>query len=277
MMLWFQAAIGLAFVINLCSLRPALAQLPTGGQKPAAQIYEKFRAWATQEPSGRRDPDLLERYRAILAAEGLSAAEVERHVGVIAEHGQQLEIERWNRILTAPTPTFNTQPNAFLVEMTKRLTPGKALDVGMGQGRNAVYLAQQGWEVTGFDPADQAVAAAQDLARRQGVKLTTFVLRDDQFDFGTEQWDLIVLSYVGVRRVVSRVHQALRPGGFVVVEGFHRDAAKTAAIGGGVVFDTNELLHVFERLRIVRYEDAEGIGDFGLRNTRLVRLCAQKP
>jgi hypothetical protein len=43
------------------------------------------------------------------------------------------------------------------------------------------------------------------------------------------------------------------------------------------VFDTNELLHVFERLRIVRYEDAEGIGDFGLRNTRLVRLCAQKP
>jgi SAM-dependent methyltransferase len=207
----------------------------------------------------------------------LSAAEVKRHLRVIKEQGQQLEIERWNRILTAPTPTFNTQPNAFLVEMTRRLTPGKALDVGMGQGRNALYLAQMGWEVTGFDPADQAVAAAQDQARRQGVKLTTLVLRDDQFDFGTEQWDLIVLSYVGVRRVVSRVYEALRPGGFVVVEGFHRDAAKTAAIGGGVVFDTNELLHLFDRLRIVRYEDSEGIGDFGLRNTRLVRLCAQKP
>jgi hypothetical protein len=50
-----------------------------------------------------------------------------------------------------------------------------------------------------------------------------------------------------------------------------------AAIGGGVVFDTNELLRLFDRLRIVRYEDTEGIGDFGLRNTRLVRLCAQKP
>jgi hypothetical protein len=75
---------------------------------------------------------------------------------------------------------------------------------------------------------------------------------------------------------VSRV-EALRPGGLVVVEGFHRDATKTTSIGGGVVFDTNELLRLFDRLRIVRYEDTEGIGDFGLRHTRLVRLCAQRP
>jgi hypothetical protein len=62
-----------------------------------------------------------------------------------------------------------------------------------------------------------------------------------------------------------------------VVEGFHRDAMKTAPIGGGVVFDTNELLRLFDRLRIVRYEDTESIADFGMQTTRLVRLCAQKP
>jgi 2-polyprenyl-3-methyl-5-hydroxy-6-metoxy-1,4-benzoquinol methylase len=275
---WSRAVIGLVFVINLWSLRPGLAQTLTAGQGSEVQIYEKFRTWTTQQPSGGRAPDLLARYRAILAAEGLSAAEIERHLRVITAHGPQLDIDRWNRMLTAPVPTFNTRPNAFLVEMTKHLTPGKALDVGMGQGRNAMYLAQQGWEVTGFDPADQAVAAAQNQARRLGVRLTTLVLRDDQFEFGTEQWDLIVLSYVGVvRRVVSRVHEALKPGGLVVVEGFHRDATKTASIGSGVVFDTNELLRLFERLRIVRYEDTEGIADFGLRTTRLVRLCAQKP
>ena len=78
-------------------------------------------------------------------------------------------------------------------------------------------------------------------------------------------------------RPLQRRYKALRPCGFVVVEGFHRDAAKRAAIGGGVVFDTNELLHLFDRLRIVRYEDTEGIGDFRLQNTQLVRLCAQKP
>jgi 2-polyprenyl-3-methyl-5-hydroxy-6-metoxy-1,4-benzoquinol methylase len=270
-------ATGLVVVVNLWGLQPGLAQAPSSDPGPEVQIYEKYRTWTTQQPSGGRDPERLERYRAVLTAEGLSAAEIERHIRVIAEQGPRLEIERWNRILTAPTPTFNTRPNAFLVEMTKPLAPGKALDVGMGQGRNAIYLAQQGWEVTGFDPADQAISTAQEQARRLGVQLTTFVLRDDQFDFGTEQWDLIVLSYVGVvRRIVSRVHEGLRPGGLIVVEGFHRDATKTASIGGGVVFDTNELLRLFDRFRIVRYEDTEGVGDFGLRDTRLVRLCAQK-
>ena len=181
MTFWSRAAIGLVFVINLRSLHAGLAQTLAAGQGPEVEIYEKFRAWTTQQPSGGRDPGLLDRYRAVLAAEGLSTTEIEHHLRVITEQGQRLEIERWNRTLTAPTPMFNTQPNAFLVEMTKQLTPGKALDVAMGQGRNAVYLAQAGWEVTGFDPADQAVAAAQDQARRQGVKLTMFVLRDDQF------------------------------------------------------------------------------------------------
>src|SRR5262249_28874365 len=162
-------------------------------------------------------------YRKVLVGQGLTASEVERHIRVINERGQKLEIERWNRILTAEKPMFYTKPNAFLVEMTRAVSPGKALDVGMGQGRNALYLAQQGCTGTGFDPADKAVAAAETEAKRLGVKLTALVLREDQFDFGREQWDLIVLSYVGARGLVSRVHDSLKPGGLVVLEAFHRD------------------------------------------------------
>jgi hypothetical protein len=73
------------------------------------------------------------------------------------------------------------------------------------------------------------------------------------------------------------VYDALKPGGLVIVEGFHRDATKDASIGGGVVFDTNELLELFERYRIVHYEDADAVGDFGQRQTRVVRLAAQRP
>jgi SAM-dependent methyltransferase len=254
----------------------ALAQAPPAGQATEPQIYEKFRAWRTQQPSAP-PTEILEKYRALLAGEGLAAVEIDRQVRIITEQGQRLEIDRWNRILTAPAPQFNTRPNAFLVEMTKGVTPGKALDVGMVQGRNAIYLAQQGWDVTGFDPADKAVAAAQEQARGLGVKLNALVLRDDQFDFGTGQWDLVVLSYVSPRPLVPRVYEALRAGGLVVVEGFHRDATKTASIGGGVVFDTNELLTLFNRFRIVRYEDSEGVADFGLEKTRVVRLAARKP
>jgi 2-polyprenyl-3-methyl-5-hydroxy-6-metoxy-1,4-benzoquinol methylase len=165
----------------------------------------------------------------------------------------------------------------FLAEIARNLNPGRALDVGMGQGRNAIYLAQQGWAVTGFDPADKAVALAEQEAKRLGVTLTTHVARDDQFDFGKGQWDLIVLSYVGARDFVPRVFESLKPGGLVVVEGFHRDATKTARVGGAVVYDTNELLKLFERFRVVRYEDTEGVADFGMDKRRLVRLCAQKP
>jgi hypothetical protein len=92
----------------------------------------------------------------------------------------------------------------------------------------------------------------------------------------TEPQRDVVAGQIQEGRPLKRRYVALRPGGFVVVEGFHRDVAKTAAIGGEVVFDTNELLHLFNQLRIVRYEDTEGIGNLGLWNTRLVRLCTQK-
>ena len=160
--------------------------------------------------------------------------------------------------------------------MTRGIHPGKALDVGMGQGRNALYLAQQGWDVSGFDPADKAVAAAKEEAQRLGLKLNALVLRDDQFDFGADQWDLIVLSYVGLRDLLPKLYPALKPGGLVVVEDFHRDATKQQSIGGAVVFESNELLHLFDRFRVLRYEDADAVADFGKGNTRVVRLCAQK-
>jgi SAM-dependent methyltransferase len=267
-------------VIVLAATTPAsYARAENSAQNPTAptdeQLFKTFQSWL--EKQSAPVTDLEADYRKVLAAEGLPAAEVDRRLRVIIEQLQKSEKERWNRILTAPSPRFNTKPNAFLVEVTRRLTPGKALDVGMGQGRNALYLAQQGWAVTGFDPADQAVAAAEAEAKRIGVTLKALVLREDQFDFGTGQWDLIVLSYVGARGFEQRVYDSLKPGGSVVVEAFHRDATKATPIGGAVVFDTNELVKLFERFRILRYEDVEGVGDFGLERTRLVRLHAQKP
>ena len=206
-----------------------------------------------------------------------TAQEVERRGRGLNEQQQQQQVEKWNQILTAPRPRFNTKPNAFLVAMTKGMRPGKALDVGMGQGRNALYLARQGWSVTGFDPAYRAVAAAQQEAKRLGVQLTAMAVRDDQFDFGKEQWDLIVLSYVVLRHLVPRICDALSPGGLVVVEAFHRDATKDAPTGAGVVFDTNELPSLFACLRVVRYEEPIDLADFGLEPARLVRFAGQKP
>ena len=255
------------------------------GQAPAPptpdelKIYETFRAWVTLQSDLRQASDevVFKRYADELLRRGLTEAQAASTIATVRSLGDRAEIERWNQILTAENPRFNTAPNAFLVEMTKSLKPGRSLDVGMGQGRNTIYLAQQGWDSAGFDPADRAVEAAEAQARKLGVRITTAVARDTEYEWGDARWDLIVLSYVGGREYVANVQRALRPGGMVVLEAFHRDATKNSSIGGAVVFDTNELLQLFPGFRVVRYEDTDAVGDFGGGTTRVVRLAAIEP
>jgi hypothetical protein len=83
-------------------------------------------------------------YRAYLKQHGFSDAEIDAQMKVVEEQGARAEVERWNMILTAEKPRFNTRPNAFLVEIAGVRKPGTALDVGIGPGRNSIWLAQQG-------------------------------------------------------------------------------------------------------------------------------------
>jgi SAM-dependent methyltransferase len=272
----------LIVLLLLCSApfsaaRGHATQAPTPEQ---LKTYEVFRAWIGRQPAEVQrasDEVVFTRYAAELRSQGRSDKEIASTIELLKKTGDRAEVERWNQILTAAKPVFNTAPNAFLAEMIKGVQPGRALDVGMGQGRNTIYLAQQGWESVGFDPAERAVAAAQQQAAARGVKVTTYVARAEDFDWGDAKWDLILLSYVGGREYVQNVIRALRPGGMVILEAFHRDSTKTRPIGGGVVFDTNELLQLFPGLRVVRYEDTKGVADFGAGESRVVRLAAVKP
>jgi SAM-dependent methyltransferase len=268
--------VGVAVLFALFVLAHPLARQAAQLSPADQQIFEAFRTWMTGNPDSMKG-DVEVNYRNELKRQGVAPSEIDRRLKVIDDVANRMEADRWNRILTAAKPSFNTKPNAFLVDMVRDVKPGAALDVGMGQGRNAIYLAQQGWTVTGFDPADRAVAAAREEAARVGVKLTALVARDDQFEFKKDAWDLVVLSYVGGREYPDRVFDTLRPGGIVIVEAFHKDATRTGPIGRNVVFDTNELLTLFGRFRILRYEDTDATADFGLQRMRVVRLCAQKP
>lgn len=181
--------------------------------------------------------------------------------------------EYWDRAYSDPSLVFNTTPNAFLTEVVKGLKPGRALDIGMGQGRNSVYLAKLGWDVTGFDISERGMELARKSAAAAGVKITTIKASMDDFDYGVGQWDLIVATYEGVSWLEAAA-KGLKPGGFLVVEGY----SKHPQAPPGAAFGPNELLKLFmdRNLHVVRYEDVEGEPDW-LKLDRVVRMFARKP
>jgi 2-polyprenyl-3-methyl-5-hydroxy-6-metoxy-1,4-benzoquinol methylase len=180
---------------------------------------------------------------------------------------------RWDRVYSEPVPSFSTAPNAFMVEVVRGLKPGRALDIGMGQGRNSVYLARIGWQVVGIDISERGMEIARKAAEAAGVTITTTKASMDEFDYGVAQWDLIVGTYVGASWHEKAV-RALRPGGVVVLEAF----SKSAQTSGGAGFEPNEVLRLFldQPLRILRYEDVAGQPDWSREPGRVVRLFAQK-
>jgi len=181
----------------------------------------------------------------------------------------------WNRKFSDPQTQFRHEPSTLLVEAIRGRKPGAAIDLGMGQGRNALYLAAQGWRMTGVDLSDVAVAQAKEQAARLGLPLDALTDNVDHFDIGKERWDLIALFYMhawyhGAKpSSTRRLKEALKPGGLLVVEGFAGEP--------DFMFHTNELLRDFADLRILRYEDtqAEAEWDPG-RQSRVIRLIAEK-
>jgi SAM-dependent methyltransferase len=170
---------------------------------------------------------------------------------------------------------FNTRPAKVLIDAVSGVTPGKALDIGMGQGRNAVFLATKGWDVTGVDLSAEGVKIAARSAAAASVRVNGIVEDIHTYDLGRERWDLIALIYMEERGLMDAIKAALKPGGRVVIEYFHEDSNDyfPHPIKG---FATGELERIFAGYQILRSEIIEDVADFGERPAKLVRFVAQK-
>ena len=190
---------------------------------------------------------------------------------------------RWNQALVKDTTyPFSKAPNAYLMQVIKGRKVGKAVDIAMGQGRNAIYLAQQGWSVTGFDIADEALAFAREDAKRHHVQINIVQQGMEEFNFGTEQWDLISYIYAGciddVPGLIARMKKGLKKGGILVFEFFHRDAgiAMKRDDFGCVTNATREFLIKEGGFKIIDYQEKEGRSDYGLDKNKMVYMTAQR-
>jgi SAM-dependent methyltransferase len=199
--------------------------------------------------------------------------------GLVHAQEPQTPREAWNDVFVGRQGR-EFPHNKFLAEMIRGRNPGKALDIGTGQGRNALFLAAQGWEVTGFDISDAGVQQAREAAQKKGLKLELLIDDVDRFDYGRQRWDLVVGMYMHamITRNATRIIDSLKPGGIIVVEGFHRDLNRPGVQGGLIGYRSNELLRAFDRLRVVHYEDTVGPADWERsgRDAPVVRFMAVK-
>jgi len=189
------------------------------------------------------------------------------------------EAPRWDQIYAGRELRVPVNPSALVLEATASLPPGTALDIGMGNGRNAIYLARRGWKVTGIDISREAVKQAQAEAKKLNVPLEASVSRLEDLPPYQSRFDVILCMYIQdlATKNARKIMDMLKPGGLLIVEGYHQQAP---ALAGQPGYTTNQLLRTFNRLHIVRYEDREmtpewSSGGAGSR-VPVVRLVARR-
>jgi SAM-dependent methyltransferase len=154
------------------------------------QEWSLFVAWVRGLAAGAfgNQGELFPAYQKKVIADGMAAVDAEALIKRLQKRSNdnpEWMAVNFNRIYSGRKSgevESNTVPYPFLAETVRTLRPGKALDIGMGNGRSTIFLAQQGWEVTGLDLSDVGVAQARERARRLGVRIDARVQDINLFD-----------------------------------------------------------------------------------------------
>lgn len=131
----------------------------------------------------------------------------------------------WDERFAEEGFAYGDNPNEFLASVAYRIPPGPVLCLCEGQGRNAVYLATRGHDVTAHDGSAVGLRRASELAAARGVRLTTVCCDLAALDLGVHQWSAVVSIFAHApsalrRSVHASLQTALRPGGVFVLEAY---------------------------------------------------------
>lgn len=177
------------------------------------------------------------------------------------------EQSRWNAKADARNVGPGEEPAAIVRDALDDLPPGRALDVATGHGRNAIFLAERGWEVDAIDISRAMLDPAYERATDRSVSVNWILADIDDYCFPTDAYDVITVSYFDARDRLSAVKDALVPGGVLCYEHHLLTDDDTAAPSARYRFEPGELRTRCADLSIERYE--ENVAD------KIVRLIAQ--
>lgn len=196
----------------------------------------------------------------------------------------------WNQRFSEPEFLFGTSPNAYLASQRHLFDSGKsALAVADGEGRNSVWLAQQGLVVDAFDISAVGVAKARQLARQADTTVNFNVSDCDAWPWKPAAYDYVVAVFVQFanpdmrRRLFTNMVTALKPGGHLILQGYTPKQLEFNTGGPGILAHlyTEDLLRsAFSKLHISdmkMYEEvlSEGKQHSGL--SALIGMVGQKP
>ena len=183
---------------------------------------------------------------------------------------------RWNKRYNTGEYLYGKEPLRFLKEKLDILVKGKALVLAMGEGRNAVFLAGNGFDVDGCDISDKAIEKTNLFARESGVALNAFVADLEEYKISADQYNLITCFYYTQKSLIPLIKEGLKKGGMVMFETYSIDQLKYGKDAPGpknpaYLLKHNELLDSFRDFRILYYREGE-IAE----NKSVVSLIAQK-
>ncbi|MFD2172215.1 class I SAM-dependent methyltransferase [Tumebacillus lipolyticus] len=169
---------------------------------------------------------------------------------------------QWHERFSAEEYVYGKEPNAFLASIAHRLPPASnLLAIAEGEGRNAVFLAEQGHAVTTWDYAESGLAKTKRLAAERGVEVTTELVDLNDAPWQAEKWDGIVCFFGHLptplrHRTLSQVQAAVKPGGYYLTEVYSKDQLPYKS-GGPKDFDLlyhpEEFLQTFSDWKILHF------------------------
>lgn len=187
----------------------------------------------------------------------------------------------WDQRYGSGDYTPRAFPSELLTEYVDWAPDGRAIDVATGTGRNALFLAERGYDVDALDVSEVAIAEAKRHAAERTVDVDWFCVDVDEYDFPNEAYALAVVSFYHDPALVSKLVYALEPGGLLVYE-HHVRTSEDVERGPSDDhrYRPNELLGVASELTVLLYR--EGIrtfetGDRAGTTGAIASLVAQKP
>ncbi|MDY0253184.1 MAG: methyltransferase domain-containing protein [Tenuifilaceae bacterium] len=193
----------------------------------------------------------------------------------------------WNKRYADAHYVYGLDPNEYLKQELAKLTPGKLLLPGEGEGRNALWAAKQGWDVTALDASETAQAKANKLFAENNVRVQYHV--SDILHFASNhQFDAIGLVYVHLHKdiqqqVADKLTSILKPKGVLILEMFHPEQIPLTSGGPKnpeMFAELGELENQYKHLCIEELRKDEVVLNEGLLHKGkaiVIRMRATKP